>query len=36
MLSEIESTVMGKKTVSLFFRIYLMVFSKMKLKDILN
>jgi glycosyltransferase involved in cell wall biosynthesis len=36
MLSEIENTTMGKKMVSLFFRIYIVLFSKKKLKNILK
>lgn len=36
MLREIENTTFGKKTVSLFFRLYLILFSKKKLKDIVN
>ncbi|MBG6062956.1 glycosyltransferase involved in cell wall biosynthesis [Flavobacterium sp. CG_9.1] len=33
MLSEIEKTIVGKKIVSIFFRIYIIIFSKSKLKD---
>jgi glycosyltransferase involved in cell wall biosynthesis len=36
MLSEIESTFLGKKIVSLFFRIFVILFSEKKLKDILH
>ena len=36
MLKEIEKTILGKKIVSIFFRIYLILFSKRKIKDILN
>jgi glycosyltransferase involved in cell wall biosynthesis len=36
MLQEIERTVAGKKLVSLFFRVYIVLFSKRKLKDILD
>lgn len=36
MLREIEKTKIGKKIVSLFFRIYISLFSKKKLKDILK
>ena len=36
MLVEIEESKMGKKMVSIFFRVYLLLFSKKKLKDILN
>lgn len=36
MLIEIEKSVFGKKMVSLFFTIYVVLFSKNKLKDILN
>ena len=36
MLVEIEKSKMGKKMVSIFFRVYLLLFSKKKLNDILN
>ena len=36
MLQEIERTVAGKKLVSLLFRVYIIIFSKRKLKDILD
>lgn len=36
MLREIEYTTFGKKGVSLFFRLYLILFSRKKLKDIIN
>ncbi|MEZ4795939.1 MAG: glycosyltransferase family 2 protein [Flavobacteriaceae bacterium] len=36
MLAEIEKSWFGKKIVSLFFRIYIMLFSKRKLKDVLT
>lgn len=36
MLSEIEGTTFGKKIMSLIFRIYIIFFSKKKLKDIIN
>jgi len=36
MLSEIEKTLLGKKIVSLFFRTYLILFSRKKLKEILK
>ncbi|HPF97441.1 MAG TPA: glycosyltransferase family 2 protein [Mangrovimonas sp.] len=36
MLAEIEKTWMGKKIVSLFFRLYIILFSKKKLSDVLN
>jgi glycosyltransferase involved in cell wall biosynthesis len=35
MLLEIEKSIIGKKVVSIFFRIYLIVFSNKKIKDIL-
>lgn len=35
MLLEIEKTIIGKKLISIFFRSYLIMFSKKKLKDIL-
>lgn len=36
MLYEIEKTTIGKKIVSVFFRIYISLFSKKKLKDIIH
>jgi glycosyltransferase involved in cell wall biosynthesis len=36
MLYEIESTVVGRKFVSLLFRIYIVLFSKKRLKDIIS
>jgi len=36
MLMEIEETIFGKKIMSLIFRIYIILFSKKKLKDIIN
>jgi glycosyltransferase involved in cell wall biosynthesis len=36
MLIEIEKTYLGRKTVSLFFRIYITLFIKKKIKDIVN
>jgi glycosyltransferase involved in cell wall biosynthesis len=36
MLSEIEGTLFGKKIVSLFFRAYIIILSKKKLKDVLK
>lgn len=36
MLKEIEETRLGKKWVSLFFRIYIVLFSKKKLKEVLK
>ncbi|MFV5692442.1 glycosyltransferase family 2 protein [Flavobacterium sp. LT1R49] len=36
MLSEIESSLFGKKIVSLFFRAYIIVLSKKKLEDVLK
>ena len=36
MLSEIEKSLIGKKIVSLFFRAYIILFSKKNLKDVLN
>ena len=36
MLQEIERTKVGKKLVSLLFRVYIILFSKRKLKDILD
>jgi glycosyltransferase involved in cell wall biosynthesis len=36
MLLELEKTYLGQKTVSLFFRIYISLFSKNKLKDIIK
>lgn len=36
MLSEMEETTFGKKIVSLIFRIYIILFSKKKMKDIIN
>jgi glycosyltransferase involved in cell wall biosynthesis len=36
MLMEIEKTKVGMKIVSLFFRIYVSLFSKKKIKDVLN
>jgi len=36
MLREIEKSTIGAKLVSLFFRIYIVLFSKTKLKDILK
>jgi len=36
MLSEIEKSYLGRKIVSVFFRIYIILFSKKKIKDILN
>ena len=36
MLAEIEKSPVGKKILSVFFRTYLFLFSKKKLKDILN
>jgi glycosyltransferase involved in cell wall biosynthesis len=36
MLVEIEESKIGKKMVSILFRVYLLLFSKKKLKDILN
>lgn len=36
MLQEIEKNIIGKKMVSLFFRAYIVLFSKNKLKNILN
>jgi glycosyltransferase involved in cell wall biosynthesis len=36
MLYEIEKTTIGKKIVSVFFRFYIILFSKKKLKDILH
>ncbi|MBF4470298.1 glycosyltransferase family 2 protein [Flavobacterium sp. HJJ] len=36
MLFEIEKTTIGKKIVSIFFRIYISLFSKKKLKDIID
>ena len=36
MLREIEYTTFGKKGISLFFRLYLILFSRKKLKDIIN
>ncbi|RVT75880.1 glycosyltransferase [Flavobacterium sufflavum] len=36
MLSEIEKTTFGKKTMSVIFRIYILLFSKKKLEDIIN
>lgn len=36
MLKEIEKTTFGKKLVSLFFRTYILLFSKRKLKNILT
>lgn len=36
MLQEIERTVTGKKLISLLFRVYIILFSKRKLKDILD
>jgi glycosyltransferase involved in cell wall biosynthesis len=35
MLTEIEKSIIGKKLVSVFFRIYIVLFSKKKLNDIL-
>jgi len=36
LLQEIEKTKLGKKVISVFFRSYVFLFSKKKLKDILN
>jgi glycosyltransferase involved in cell wall biosynthesis len=36
MLQEIERTVVGKKLISLLFRVYIVLFSKRKLKDIID
>jgi glycosyltransferase involved in cell wall biosynthesis len=36
MLMEIEKTKLGMKIVSLFFRIFIILFSKKKIKDVLN
>ena len=36
MLLEIEKTLFGKKLISVFFRIYILIFSKKKLKQILK
>ncbi len=36
MLQEIEKTNIGKKVASLFFRIYIYIFSKKKLKDLIR
>ena len=36
MLQEIERTVAGKKLISLLFRVYIVLFSKRKLKDIID
>lgn len=36
MLQEIERTLVGKKLVSLLFRVYIVLFSKRKLKDIID
>jgi hypothetical protein len=36
MLMEIEKTKVGKKMVSFFFRIFIILFSKKKMKDVLN
>ena len=36
MLAEMEKCLLGKKILSVFFRTYLFLFSKKKLKDILN
>ena len=36
MLSEIEKTVIGKKIISIFFRSYVFLFSKKKLKELLK
>jgi len=36
MLLELEKTYLGRKTVSLFFRIYVTLFSKKNIKDIIN
>jgi len=36
MLSEIEKSLMGKKIVSVFFRLYIILFIKKKLKKVLN
>jgi glycosyltransferase involved in cell wall biosynthesis len=36
MLQEIERTVAGKKIISLLFRVYIVLFSKRKLKDIID
>jgi hypothetical protein len=35
MLLEIEKSILGKKTVSIFFRLYIILFSKIKLNRIL-
>ena len=36
MLQEIEKSIIGTKLVSIFFRIYVTLFSKIKIKDLLN
>lgn len=36
MLSEIEKTAIGRKMVSVFFRLIIVLFSKKKLKDVVN
>lgn len=36
MLVEIEKTLFGKKIISIFFRIYIILFSEKKLKDVLK
>lgn len=36
MLQEIEKTLIGKKIISLFFRTYILLFSKKKLKEVLH
>lgn len=36
MLKEIEKSKLGKKIISLFFRLYIVLFSKKKIKEILN
>lgn len=36
MLQEIEKTILGKKIISLFFRLYLVLFSKKKIKEVLD
>jgi len=36
MLSEIEKTMFGKKIISIFFRVYIVLLSKAKLKDVLK